>query len=57
LPKCPSKRPKTKSVLIVDDDESMLNLLEILVKKDGFQIDLARTATRRWRSSSAIKTP
>jgi CheY-like chemotaxis protein len=35
--------PKTKSVLIVDDDESMLNLLEILVKRDGFQIDLART--------------
>jgi CheY-like chemotaxis protein len=35
--------PKTKSVLIVDDDESVLNLLEILVKRDGFQIDLART--------------
>lgn len=35
--------PKTKSVLIVDDDESMLNLLEILVRRDGFQIDLARS--------------
>ena len=35
--------PKTKEVLIVDDDEGVLNLLEILVKRDGFQIDLART--------------
>ena len=35
--------PKTKEVLIVDDDEGVLNLLEVLVKRDGFQIDLART--------------
>jgi CheY-like chemotaxis protein len=34
--------PKTKEVLIVDDDEGVLNLLEVLVKRDGFQIDLAR---------------
>ena len=33
--------PKTKEVLIVDDDESMLNLLSILVRRDGFRIDLA----------------
>lgn len=33
--------PKTKTVLIVDDDESVLNLLEVLVRRDGFQIDLA----------------
>ncbi|MDE2040491.1 MAG: response regulator transcription factor [Elusimicrobia bacterium] len=34
--------PRTKKVLIVDDDEGCLNLLEILVKRDGFQIELAR---------------
>ena len=35
--------PKTKEILIVDDDESMLNLLSILVRRDGFRIDLAST--------------
>ena len=35
--------PKTKEILIVDDDEAMLNLLEILVRRDGFKIDLARS--------------
>jgi CheY-like chemotaxis protein len=35
--------PKTKEILIVDDDEAMLNLLSILVKRDGFRIDLAAT--------------
>jgi len=39
----PLADPKTKEVLIVDDDEGVLNLLEVLVKRDGFQIDLART--------------
>ena len=35
--------PKTKTILIVDDDESVLNLLEILIKRDGFRIELAAT--------------
>ncbi len=35
--------PKTKEILIVDDDEAMLNLLSILVHRDGFRIDLAGT--------------
>ena len=35
--------PKTKEILIVDDDEAMLNLLAILVRRDGFRIDLAGT--------------
>jgi CheY-like chemotaxis protein len=35
--------PKTKEILIVDDDEAMLNLLSILVKRDGFRIDVAAT--------------
>jgi DNA-binding response OmpR family regulator len=39
----PSKDPKTKEILIVDDDEAMLNLLSILVRRDGFRIDLAGT--------------
>jgi DNA-binding response OmpR family regulator len=39
----PSGDPKTKEILIVDDDEAMLNLLSILVRRDGFRIDLAGT--------------
>ncbi|MBI5629881.1 MAG: response regulator [Elusimicrobia bacterium] len=38
--------PKTKTVLIVDDDESMLNLLEIMIRRDGFKIDLAATGEK-----------
>ena len=30
--------PKSKCILIVDDDEAILNLLEILVKRDGFEV-------------------
>jgi CheY-like chemotaxis protein len=30
--------PASKTVLIVDDDEAILNLLEILVRRDGFNI-------------------
>ncbi|MFH1725864.1 MAG: response regulator [Elusimicrobiota bacterium] len=30
--------PREKTVLIVDDDEAMLNLLEILVHRDGFNV-------------------
>ncbi|MFI5344927.1 MAG: response regulator [Elusimicrobiota bacterium] len=38
-----SEDPKTKEILIVDDDEAMLNLLQILVRRDGFRTDLAST--------------
>lgn len=41
--KAPSSDPKSKEILIVDDDEAMLNLLAILVRRDGFRIDLAAT--------------
>src|SRR5262245_50620863 len=30
--------PRSKTVLLVDDDESFLTLLEIMVKRDGFKI-------------------
>ena len=33
--------PKSKKILIVDDDHSILNLLEILVRRDGFKVLLA----------------
>ncbi len=35
--------PASKTILIVDDDESILNLLEILVKRDGFKVLTADT--------------
>ena len=38
--------PATKTVLIVDDDESVLNLLEILVRRDGFKVELAENGER-----------
>ena len=38
--------PGTKTVLIVDDDEGVLNLLEILVRRDGFKVDLANSGDR-----------
>lgn len=41
--------PKAKRVLIVDDDVSVLNLLEILVKRDGFQVLLAETVEEALR--------
>lgn len=37
----PHDDPRTKEILIVDDDEAMLNLLQILVRRDGFRTDLA----------------
>lgn len=37
--------PRGKTVLIVDDDESFLTLLEILVRRDGFRILLAHDGT------------
>lgn len=42
-PPPPHEDPRTKEILIVDDDEAMLNLLHILVRRDGFQTDLAAT--------------
>ncbi len=35
--------PRTKEILLVDDDEAMVNLLEILVRRDGFRTDVATT--------------
>jgi len=37
----PLADPKTKTVLIVDDDESILDLLEHVVKKEGFKVERA----------------
>ncbi|OIO11632.1 MAG: hypothetical protein AUJ52_01785 [Elusimicrobia bacterium CG1_02_63_36] len=37
------ENPAAKTVLIVDDDDSILNLLEILVKRDGFKVLTADT--------------
>lgn len=41
--------PKDKTVLIVDDDDSFLTLLEILIRRDGFKIDRASTGQEALR--------
>ena len=33
--------PKEKCILIVDDDESIQSLLQMMVKKEGFQVETA----------------
>lgn len=47
--------PKTKLVLLVDDDESILDLLETVVKKEGFRVERAadgQEAIRKVESAS-----
>ncbi|MBI3552309.1 MAG: response regulator [Elusimicrobia bacterium] len=37
----PTGRPQDKLILIVDDDDSVRELLEFLVRKEGFKVDTA----------------
>ncbi|HBL18394.1 MAG: hypothetical protein A2X36_14510 [Elusimicrobia bacterium GWA2_69_24] len=46
--------PSTKRVLIVDDDESILDLLEHLVKREGFQVDRASDGAEALRKVEAV---
>lgn len=47
--------PKEKLVLIVDDDESILDLLEHVVKKEGFRVDRAVDGPEAVRKAQALK--
>lgn len=46
--------PKDKLVLLVDDDESILDLLEHVVKKEGFRVERAADGTEAVRKVEAV---
>ncbi|TBR25056.1 response regulator [bacterium] len=46
--------PKEKLVLLVDDDESILDLLEHVVKKEGFRVERAADGQEAVRKVEAV---
>lgn len=46
--------PKDKLVLVVDDDESILDLLEHMVKKEGFKVERAADGQEAVRKVEAL---
>lgn len=46
--------PAEKLVLLVDDDESLLDLMEHVVKKEGFRTDRAMDGTEALRKAEAL---
>lgn len=46
--------PSTKLVLLVDDDESLLDLMDHVVKKEGFRTDRAGDGQEALRKVSAL---
>jgi len=46
--------PKNKLVLLVDDDESILELLEYVVKKEGFKVERAADGQEALRKAEAL---
>jgi CheY-like chemotaxis protein len=47
--------PKTKIVMIVDDDDSIRELLEFVVKKEGFQVDKAADGEEALQKIGKVK--
>ena len=50
----PFGRPAEKLVLMVDDDESLLDLMEHVVKKEGFRTERAEDGPEALRKSQAL---
>lgn len=50
----PLADPAEKLVLLVDDDESLLDLMEHMVRKEGFRTDRARDGNEALRKADAI---
>jgi len=48
-------RPADKLVLIVDDDESLLDLMDHVVKKEGFRTDRAMDGVEALRKVEALQ--
>lgn len=53
-PETPLARPAEKLVLLVDDDESLLDLMEHVVKKEGFRTDRATDGPEALRKAQAL---
>jgi CheY-like chemotaxis protein len=47
--------PASKLVLLVDDDESLLDLMEHVVKKEGFRTDRAADGVEALRKAQALR--
>jgi CheY-like chemotaxis protein len=47
--------PASKQILLVDDDESLLDLMEHVVKKEGFRTDRAADGPEALRKTEALK--
>jgi hypothetical protein len=45
--------PHDHKILIADDEPNILISLEFLMKREGFEVSVARDGTRRWRPSGA----
>ncbi|MDD5657400.1 MAG: response regulator [Elusimicrobia bacterium] len=54
LPEPELADPKEKLILLVDDDESLLDLLEHVVRKEGFRADRAADGLEALRKVSAL---
>jgi len=49
-----STRPQDKLIVIIDDDDSVRELLEFLVRKEGFAVDNRRRRGRKaWIRSTS----
>jgi DNA-binding response OmpR family regulator len=46
--------PKEKLVLLVDDDESLLDILELAIRKEGFRTDRALDGPEALRKAEAL---
>jgi CheY-like chemotaxis protein len=47
--------PAAKLVLIVDDDESLLDLMDHMIKKEGFRTDRAADGAEALRKAKALR--
>ena len=54
-PEAERGRPGDKLVLIVDDDESLLDLMDHVVKKDGFRTDRAVDGPEALKKAEALQ--
>jgi CheY-like chemotaxis protein len=54
MDEAPRAAPKEKLVLLVDDDESLLDLMEHFIKHEGFRTDRAEDGPEALRKAQAL---